>query len=496
MVIQITPRNLIFILFKRKNAILGFLLATVVFTALYFALFGWRFQSQAQFSVNLTSQDLADAQLQQSQSQSGTTNSADLAKTIIGSMAITAASYDIEKKTVEQIGAKTLYPSVPKPFAFGNAQEQAIDKLDGDYDQKVEKDSNTITLTYINDDPEVAQKALNVLVQGFLQQQAAVERNPRKGLMTQQLAAALENSNVAERKLLAYRQSVGITDLTTERSLLLNQRDDIQTQLNTTMGTLASAQKTFDTYKAQLATIPATIPLSDLNDLTMRQVDAARAKLDDSEQSLLQATQAYATDSPLLADARASRDLAKRTYRGLKVDPKGHPTTGPNPTYQTIEQQRDTAEAAFVAADAAVKSWQSRLEAAQKQIDYLNQNEADLVDLTNQLNVAQTNYQSYLTRTEEARITEDLNRASSASLAVSQAPNLPYKPVHFTLVVLIALGVGVFGAVGLGLGLEVYDEKLGMPEHVGPAVGLPVLVSLNRVKEPKQNGRNGRTRAA
>src|SRR5216684_4487375 len=112
MVIQITPRNLVFILFKRKNAILGFLLATVVFTALYFALFGWRFQSQAQFSVNL-------------------------AKTIIGSMAITAASYDIEKKTVEKVGAKTLYPSVPKPFAFGNAQEQAIDKLDGDYDQKV-----------------------------------------------------------------------------------------------------------------------------------------------------------------------------------------------------------------------------------------------------------------------------------------------------------------------------------------------------------------------
>jgi polysaccharide biosynthesis protein PslE len=495
MIIQITPRSLIFILFKRKFAILGFLVATVVLTGLYFTMMGWRFQSQAQLVVNLSSQDLADANLQSSGQAGSAAGSAEGTKTVVGSMAMTAASYDIEKKTVEKIGATRLYPKLPSRLAFGSVEDQAIAKLDSDYDQKVEKDSNSLTLTYINDNPEVAQATLKVLTNLFLQQQASVERNPRKELLAHQLASALEKTSAASRNLLAYRQSVGITDLTTERSLLLNQRDDIQTQLNQNMAALASTQKSFESYKEQLAHIPPTLQLSDQNDQTMRQLDTAKAKLADAEQSLLQATQAYTANSPLLVDARASRDLWKRTYAALKADPTSHLTSGPNPTYQQVEQQRDTAEASLAASEAAVKSWQSRLEAVQHQIDYLNRCEGDIVDLTNQLNVAQTSYQTYLTRTEEARITEDLNRASSASLAVAQEANLPYKPVHFTLVILIALGAGVFGAVGLALALEVYDERLGMPDDVRRAVGLPVLVSLNRVRQPK-NGGNGRTRAA
>ena len=77
-----------------------------------------------------------------------------------------------------------------------------------------------------------------MLIGYYEQAQAQVERDPRSALLKQQMEKAQRTVDKAEEDDLAFKRRVNVSDLTTERSLLLNQRDDYQENLSTALSTL------------------------------------------------------------------------------------------------------------------------------------------------------------------------------------------------------------------------------------------------------------------
>jgi polysaccharide biosynthesis protein PslE len=492
MVIKLTPRTVIHALFKRWVPFVAFNVAVVVVSALLLFTIFWQFESTAEVVPNFSNEDLADAQLDQTTAAGGTAasqTSGDLAKLQLASMANTAASYDVERDTVLTVGLNKLYPKlVGRSPIFGSPLDAAIASLDNDLDVSVGKESTTLDFSLQNENPKIAQEALRVLIGYYEQAQAQVERDPRSALLKQQMETAQRTVDKAEEDDLAFKRRVNVSDLTTERSLLLNQRDDYQENLSTALSTLNGTTALRDGLKTQIAKTPENIPVSDENDETKTQKDDARTAVTTAEQSLLAAQQSYKKDSPLLKDKEDALALAKKQYEETSKQPAARVRTGPNPVWQSLDTQLQQTEALVQQSQAVVDTWQQRLKLVEEGLDHLNTVQSDEDSLDRQLTAAQTDYSSYLLRTEESRVKADLADRGASSLAVVQQPSLPYKPKRLVLVLAIGAAAALLGGVGLCLWLEVMDETIGMPQNVEPALGLPVLITLNQ----RDNGRKRR----
>ncbi len=492
MVIQLTPRSIIFTLFKRWRAFSLFFVATIALSILTALFLFWKFESVAMVVPSFNNQDLADAQLEsQSSAQSSAPTSGDLAKLIVELMADTATSYGVERDTVQAIGIDKLYPNLAAPHFFGSRLDKAIASLDNDLSVTMGKQSASLTFALQNKDPEVAQQALRTLIGYFLQVQAKVEQDPRAQIMQQQLTSASAKVSAAEKSLLDMKRKESVSDLDTELKLLLNQRDDYEENLSKAMATLAGSKSQEQALHDQYSATPATIPLSDENDQTKDQLSAARAKLNDAQQSLLQAQQTFTKKSALLKDREEAVTLAQQQYDQIAKSSGARVVTGVNPVRETIETQWKQAQTQLAADQAVADTWRTRVDAVNARIDHLDAVQGDVDDLTRQLGVATQDYTDYLKRTEEARIKEVLNADSATSLTVVQQPTLPYIPKRLVLILLLGAGAAVLGGIGLCIGLEVADETLGLPQQVQPTLGVPVLVSLNYTATPK-NGKNGK----
>jgi uncharacterized protein involved in exopolysaccharide biosynthesis len=482
MKLQLTPRNVAFILFKRRRAFTIFFAAVALLTVLYVILVPWRYESTAAIVVKVDEQNLADPKLQQPAGQAQPQANLELAKYIVNSHVDILESDDVARATLLKLGVAKIYPKIAAnpPWFFGTVLDAAVSRFEKDLDVKVDKDSNTLLVGLYNNDPAVAQEALRTLIAAFMDKQAQVMRDPLSDFMKEQLDAARALVDKSQTAYLDYRQQAGVSSLTDERSLLLNQRDDIEESISEAEAKLASARSSRDALRASLATMPQDIQLSNENDQILRQVDSARDRLATAEQRYLEAKQSFAPDNPLLQDARAAVDLARQNFETTAKSPAGRVRSGVNPVRQTLETQLRQTEADLAAEQAATVQWQDNLKSVQARLDHIDRVEGEVSNLQRQLDVAVDDYKAYLARTEEARISEALNRQRITSLGISQEPNLPYQPKPaIPLILTLAVLVGFAGGVALCFALELGDATIGMPEQVESRIGLPVLVTLN-----------------
>ena len=491
MVIQLTPRTIVFTLFRRWRTFALFFVATLLVTVFVLRFFFWKYESTAIIVPSFTGQDLSDASLQsQDKSQAQPPTSGDLAKLIVGSMADTASSYGVVKSTIQSIGLDKIYPSLTQgSLWFGTPLDSAIAAFESNLDVKPAKESASLLFSFQHPNPVIAQKVLQSLLSHFQLMEAEVEHNPRVALLQKQLDDANTKVQAAEKTMLDYKRQENVSDLDTERKLLLNQRDDYEQNYAQASAQVAGDQSQVDALLQEMNKTPGTIDISNENDQVKTQIDTARAKYNDAQAAYLQAQQTYKDKSPLLADRKQALDLAKQQYEDLTKAPTARDRTGPNPVHETLETQLKQAEASLASSKSVAESWHSRLAEVSARVDHLDAVEGDLDNLQRQLDVATEDYSEYLKRTQEARIQDALNADSATTLTVVQDPDLPYIPKRFTLILLLGLAAAAFGGVGLCLWLEVLDETFGLPHQVQQATGVPVLVTLNAANNGKRTGR-------
>ncbi len=112
--------------------------------------------------------------------------------------------------------------------------------------------------------------------------------------------------------------------------------------------------------------------------------------------------------------------------------------------------------------------------------------ESQLQVLQQDVDNARALYNSFLTQSASAQITEAFENARvSGRFSVLEPANLPLKPDKPNKIVLILLGVILGGAVGIGsvFLVERHDQSMRNAEEVELLLGLPVLGAIPRVEE-------------
>lgn len=261
----------------------------------------------------------------------------------------------------------------------------------------------------------------------------------------------------SEQKIEDYKQNRKLFALEEQRAILLRQRTDLDTAMlmahneikqlqqggspsgQTGMGHPSEQQVSIDTAKAQLLT------------LQLKEEELNRKYNEDT-----QVVKGIRQEIKVVKDFISAQEKAGE------------------------QQEKSRIQAAIRAQQAKIENIASQIAEIDAAIREINLREREWQNLKRDFAMNEANYQTYVRKLEEARISDEMDSKKMANISVLQTATAPAKPVKPDIGKNILLGM-IFGAVG-GFGLAFVSEYSAQgassPEVARRRLGLPVLLSL------------------
>ena len=142
-------------------------------------------------------------------------------------------------------------------------------------------------------------------------------------------------------------------------------------------------------------------------------------------------------------------------------------------------------EAELKALKAKAEVQKAQLSEYRHNLTKFNQVESELKQLEQEVEVNREKYQLYLTKFEEARISDAMDAQKMAGVSLIEPAYPPLRPdvPNLWLNLLFAGIVGAVGGIGLTFCLEYFNENLEGVEDVEKYLQLPVLASIPELEK-------------
>jgi uncharacterized protein involved in exopolysaccharide biosynthesis len=391
---------------------------------------------------------------------------------------------DLIKKVVSRLTWESLYPELlRKSPSKITPTEAAILKFEKSLKVEGVRRSNVIQATFRHKDPQVAVRALNLLVELFREKHLQVFSETPSPFLEKQMVTYREKLGESENRLESFKQQNRVFSLEEQRSLLLKQRTDLDTSLKTSSNTIRELQEKLSFLKNRNIAGSTSNPLYTQTDREKIIVDA-KAKLlalHLQEQELLRK---YREDSRLVVNVRKEIHLVKNFLKEQEEDIRVRVGTG-NKVYQELELERIKTEADLKSQQAKTAILRNQLDNLDEEILALDLREKAISNLERELATNEKYYKTYVDRLETARISEDMNRNKLANISVIQEAVVPEKPIRprKRLNILVSIFLGGFSGIGLAFFAEKLSQGFQTPESAERRLALPVLTSISYKKE-------------
>lgn len=347
------------------------------------------------------------------------------------------------------------------------------------------KKSRIIKISFKHKDPQMSFIFLKKLVDTYLELRPQIHKN------TESYAFFREQSEVLKKKvdqiehdLKVLKEQHDVVALEEERTLLLQKKAELQAALNTSSSEKMEIENRIRQMQIQLKSISPKIQKGEetnLNPLLINTLEERLVTLELKEKELLTK---YTEQNQLVKHVRDELRIVRQKLTEQESKRYGSATFGPNPTYQRLKEDLYQNEAQREAVRGRIKSQTAHLAEYTKRLDKLNQVEFRLYELQNQLKVNQKNYQLYLTKYEENRISSEMDSKKLANVSVIKPSQPPLTPEGPGKKIILALGlvVALFGSLGLSLCVEYLSDGLERPEDIEDFLQAPVLASVSEFK--------------
>lgn len=389
-------------------------------------------------------------------------------------------SRDLAARVITDIGIHALYPD----FLADSSDhmpplERSILELQDHLHITEVKDSGVLKVSFEHERPEMASQVVNRLVDFLLQKHLEIFSNPQVNFLETQAETYHQKFLASQSQLQAFKHRHGLSSLKEEQRLLLEQRQELDAGLKNIYQLRQGLASKLSSLKAQIDTIPPTVPLASVSE-QQRVIDEANANLLElkmKEQNLL--TQ-YKDTSRLIKNIRSEINMVKQFIQEQEARLTDKVTTGTNPVYQELAIERHKTES-------ELRSLATQAETMEKHLKQLDQKLASLDRLEKELDTLQLkaesdeeNYKMYLAKVEEARVSEEMDRLKMANISVIQPATIPSKPVKPQKTLNLALSVVLGGLFAFLLAFfsEFIQGGFTRPEQASRELGLPILVSV------------------
>ncbi len=411
-------------------------------------------------------------------------------------------SRDLAARVVETIGIDRLYPGIDKPpplFSLA-AVRNAVNHLiawfsgrptDSATNTKLEKaskafigslkvesipKSNVIRIQFRHHEPELAALGVNTLVDSFKSKRLEVFSGPKSSFLEEQMIHYRDQLRASEQKFEAFRQQYGVYSLDQQRSLLLSQRSMLDTELKATENRIEEANERLASLQDQRQRISETVPLaSDVERFPV--VDDAKSRLlalQLKEQELLSK---YREQSHIVQNVREEKKVVENFLSRVQNDRATRVRSGKNPIYEQLELEivRTTAEQnALTAKHSTIQQQMTELDDELRALDLRDK---ELQQIEREIKNNRQNYETYLERAEEARISGEMDQLKMVNVSVIESASVPSRPVlpRKTLNLMLAMMFGAAAGLGVAFLVEYLRSGFLTPESAGRSLGVRVL---------------------
>lgn len=364
------------------------------------------------------------------------------------------------KKLIETMGVNILYPDISiGPLQRMTPIQAAALKLEKDISVRNVKKSNVIEVSIQNQNPIVAAKAANLLIEFFREKHLEVLSSPQSSFLEQQKKTYKQKLKGSEDRLEAFKRKHSIYSLDEQRSLLLIQRIELDTSLKTAQNRIQELKHLLFSPHNSAVMISREIPFH---------VEAERFQLISDAKAKLLALRLK--EQGLLVKYMENNRLVINVRKEIQI------------VKEFIENQENIfIDAEMISLEAKANGLKVQLENQENEIRDIDMREKSLHILRRNVATNEKNYEIYQKKYEEARISEDMDRQKIANISVIQEATAPVKPVKPRMVLNIVLGIILANLVALGFAFmaEYFSQVLSTPERAERRLKLPVLTTIS-----------------
>jgi uncharacterized protein involved in exopolysaccharide biosynthesis len=342
--------------------------------------------------------------------------------------------------------------------------------------------TDMIEVAYSSPDPRLSYGVLKTLGSLYLEKHVAVHRPPGSyeffAQETQKYQKALGDAE-ARLKNFGEQQGSAAPDL---------ERTDLAIQVTNSIGRLHQSKETIAADEQRIRSDRQQMKVTPQRSATKEDTNSANLLLQNLGTSLLAAetkrTQLllkYDPSYPLVKEADQEVAEAKAAIAEAKNTPYVNQETDRDPTFELLREDLTRTESDLAAQRANLIATKGTIQQLQTQMADLDQKVVTQQDLLRDVKANEDNYLLYLSKREQERTSDALDKTRIANVAIAVPPAIPALPTHgFPIVLLLAFVSATMLSIAMAYVVEYFDSSFHTPGQVVDFLGIPVVVAVSK----------------
>jgi uncharacterized protein involved in exopolysaccharide biosynthesis len=294
-----------------------------------------------------------------------------------------------------------------------------------------------------------------------------------------------DKANTSGKELESFKRQHEISDFDGQKNILIRQHTELQFALNQTVTAEMEANNRSDELRKNMQSLPQNIPQGkqdDYNQLLLSNLQSRLVELELSEKNL---SNKYTDENRNLMNVREEIRIVRNKLREHENKTYFKSTSGVNPVYQGLQQELIRLEAEKKALSGKREVLGKQIVKFEEKLTDLNRIELQYYQLKQQAESDRRNYDLYLAKLEESRISDAMDAEKISNVSVIQAASIPLKPVSPKPLLNIAMSIvfGLFGGLALAFLSEYMSDRIENADDVERLLELPVLTSIREFKK-------------
>ena len=362
-------------------------------------------------------------------------------------------------------------------------EESAARRLGKKLKVEVQKTSDVIDVSYSKmGEPETPACVLQNLSRLYLEKHSQLQRPAGTTDFFADEARKYETA-LADSELrlsnFSHEQGVAAPDLV--RADMAQQLANSQAALHQAHQQIAADQERILNIKTQMEVTPPRSSTSEVTNSSNLLLQNLQASLLAAQVKRTQLLVKFDPDYPLVREV--DQEIAQTQEALAKAEESRfiNRTTDRDPTFEYLRQDLAKTNADLASSKATASAVSKSIKDIQLQMVRLDNQALKQSDLLREVKANEANYLLYLTKREQERSSDALDKKGIANVAIAVPATIPLLPTHNPWLVMaigffLALFVGVAGA----LVAEHFDPSFRTPSEVVETLNIPVLASVPR----------------
>jgi uncharacterized protein involved in exopolysaccharide biosynthesis len=469
--------NFVTILFKHKNKIIVIALTIIAVVTIGTLLQKPVYEAKAVILVKMLKEETSRPTM------GGESNTLQLNLSqdeLINTEIQTLTGRELAEKVIRTLQLENIYPHLAASHANRAVlMDQAVLIFGKSLKVMGVRKSNVINLSFQHNRPDIAAKAVNLLVDAFKDKHLALHSDPQSSFISSELSSFESKLKESEKNLQDYQQRNNVFSLEEQRSLLLKQRSDFDSSYKITLDNVSELNKKIASLRSQLKAVASS---NTRYTHTERDniIVGAKSKLLELQLKEQELRRKYTDHNRLVVDAKREVETVNQFLKDQEEGIVGKVKTG-NPVYQNIEVDLFRSEADLNSQNAKAAALKGQLRQLDREIASLDMSESTIQNMKRQVSINEKNYKTYADRHEDARISDAMNKMKLSNISIIQAAEVPVSPIKPKKKMNILLGVLL--GIASGLACAYLSENIAQtftdPESVEKYLELPVLLTVS-----------------